>query len=316
VSDVVLVTGASGFAGSHLVEYLGSRPNLVCWTRGSPPSDIASLATWTRIDLLDRARVRAAIADLRPALVYHCAGVPHVAESWQDTAHSLAGNVLTTEHLLDALRRASVRSRILVTGSAAVYAPSTDPIPETHAIAPTSPYAVSKLAQEQLALRAAREDGIEIVVTRSFNHTGPRQTPAFVAPSIARQIALIENGRREPVIKVGNLDALRDLSDVRDIVRAYQLLMENGRPGLVYNVASGIGRSIRSVLNALVARSRVPVTIEAEPARMRANDLSALVGDASRLTRETGWRPEVTFDQMLDDLMEYWRRHVHSATTI
>jgi GDP-4-dehydro-6-deoxy-D-mannose reductase len=265
------------------------------------------------VDLLDREQVRTAIARLRPTAVYHCAGVPHVAESWQDTAQPLAGNVLATEHLLDALRRAAVRCRLLIPGSATVYAPSAEPITEAHTIVPASPYALSKLAQEQLVLQAIQEDGIDVVVTRSFNHTGPRQTPAFVAPSMARQIALIEAGVLEPVIRVGNLDAQRDLTDVRDVVRAYAALMQSGTSGAIYNVASGVGRSVRSVLDALVSRSRTPVRIETDPARMRANDVPVLVGDFSRLTRATGWRPLVSFDQMLDDLLGYWRAQVQSA---
>jgi GDP-4-dehydro-6-deoxy-D-mannose reductase len=297
VSDVVLVTGAGGFAGSHLVEHLrGSSPHVVGWTRQT-------------VDLLDRNRVRAAIGELRPTQVYHCAGVPHVAESFRDTAQPLAGNVLATEHLFDALGRTGGRCRVLVPGSATVYAASSEPISEADAIAPSSPYAISKLAQEQLALRAMQEDGVEVVVTRSFNHTGPRQTPAFVAPSMARQIALIERGQLEPVIKVGNLAAQRDLTDVRDVVRAYVALMQRGATGAVYNVASGVPRSIQSILEALLSRSKVPVRIEVDPARMRPNDVPAIVGDFSRLTAATGWQPAVTFDQMLDDLLEYWRNH-------
>jgi len=310
VNDIVLVTGAGGFAGSHLVQLLAGTNTVVGWVRSSPPTEIAGLASWAHVDLLDREQVRAAVAALRPTMVYHCAGVAQVAESWEDPGRPLAGNVLATHHLLDALRRAAVRCRVLVTGSAAIYAPSSEPVAETHTIAPVSPYAVSKLAQEQLALRAIQEDGLDVVVTRSFNHTGPRQTPAFVAPSMARQIALIEKGALEPVIRVGNLEARRDLTDVRDVVLAYTALMESGRPGTVYNIASGVGRSIRSILDALVSRSRVPLQIEADPARMRASDVPVLVGDASRLARETGWRPLVSFDRMLDDLMGYWRGQV------
>jgi GDP-4-dehydro-6-deoxy-D-mannose reductase len=309
VSDLVLVTGASGFAGSHLVEHLASAHDLVAWTRSEAPKEIAGLGRWQVVDLLDRERVRAAIADLRPTHIYHCAGVPHVAESWRDTSQPLAGNVLATQHLLDALHRARVPSRVLVPGSATVYAPSSEPISETDAIAPASPYAISKLAQEQLALRAMQEDGLDVVVTRSFNHTGPRQTAEFVAPSMARQIALIERGQLEPVIKVGNLDARRDLTDVRDVVRAYVALMTSGTAGVVYNVASGVGHSIRSVLEALIARSRVSVRIEIDPARMRPSDVPAIVGNYSRLENTTGWKPEVSFDSMLDDLLAYWRGH-------
>lgn len=302
--DVVLVTGAGGFAGSHLVEHLRAAP-----THQSEGGAAQTIVGWTRqtVDLLDRGGVRAAIRELRPTQVYHCAGVPHVAESWHDTTQPLEGNVLATEHLLDALRREGVRCRILLPGSATVYAPSSEPISETHPIAPGSPYAISKLAQEQLALRAIEEDGLDVVVARSFNHTGPRQTPAFVAPSMARQIVLIERGQLEPVIKVGNLDAHRDVTDVRDVVRAYAALMQSGQTGLVYNVASGVGRSIRSILDALVSRSTVPVRVEVDRARLRPNDVPVVVGNFARLSAATGWRPKITFDQMLDDLLDYWR---------
>jgi GDP-4-dehydro-6-deoxy-D-mannose reductase len=295
VSEVVLVTGAAGFAGSHLVEHLRLPHNhVVSWTRQT-------------VDLLDRDRVRSAIRELRPAQIYHCAGMTHVAKSWRDTAQPLEGNVLATEHLFDALRREGIRCRILVPGSATVYAASSEPISEDGPIAPTNPYAISKLAQEQLALRAIQEDGLDLVLTRSFNHTGPRQTPEFVAPSMARQIALIERGELEPVIKVGNLDAQRDVTDVRDVVRAYAALMQSGRTGVIYNVASGVARSVRSILDALISRSKVPVKIEVDRARMRPNDVPVVVGNYARLNAATGWRPEISFDETLDDLLNYWR---------
>jgi GDP-D-mannose dehydratase len=295
VSEVVLVTGAAGFAGSHLVEHLRlSQNHVVSWTRQT-------------VDLLDRDRVRTAIRELRPAQIYHCAGMTHVAKSWLDTAQPLEGNVLATEHLFDALRREGIRCRVLVPGSATVYAASSEPISEDGPIAPTNPYAISKLAQEQLALRAIQEDGLDLVLTRSFNHTGPGQTAEFAAPSMARQIALIERGELEPVIKVGNLDAQRDVTDVRDVVRAYAALMQSGKTGLIYNVASGVARSIRSILEALVSRSKLPVRIEVDQARMRPNDVPVVVGNHSRLTEATGWHPQVSFDQMLDDLLTYWR---------
>jgi len=306
----VLVTGAAGFAGSHLIEYLAPRGRLLAWGRAEPPAELARLAEWTRIDLLDREHVRREIAALRPSAVYHCAGAPHVGESWRSTAEPLARNVLATHYLLDAVRRAGLGCRVLVTGSAMVYAPSGAPLREDDPLVPANPYGVSKLAQEQLGVRSWAEDGIAVILTRPFNHTGPRQRPAFVAPGIARQIALIERGRVDAVIKVGNLDAARDLTDVRDTVRAYAALMERGVPGTVYNVASGTARSVRTVLEGLTRRSRVPVHVAVDAARLRPNDTPVLVGDPSRLRAATGWRPEISFDQTLDDLLEYWRAAV------
>jgi GDP-4-dehydro-6-deoxy-D-mannose reductase len=221
--------------------------------------------------------------------------------------------VLATAHLLDAIRRENVDCRILLSGSSAVYAPSDAPVREDAALAPASPYALSKLAQEQLALRACRDDRLDIVIVRPFNHTGPRQTPSFVAPAMARQVALIERGLVEPVIRVGNLDARRDLSDVRDVVRAYSALMEHGRPGDVYNVGSGVGHSIRSLLEALLSRSGVPVRIETDPARLRPTETPYPVADTSRLRAETGWQPQWSFERMLDDLLGYWRTQVQRA---
>ncbi|MGH9256084.1 MAG: GDP-mannose 4,6-dehydratase [Vicinamibacterales bacterium] len=308
VDRPVLVTGAAGFAGSHVVEQLAGSCDIVAWARSAPPSDVARLARWTSIDLLDRDRVRREVQAVRPAAVYHCAGASHVGASWQDTAQPLANNALATHYLLDALRRARVEARVLVTGSATVYAPSLSPLREDDRLAPNSPYAVTKLAQEQLVLREAADSGLGVIVARPFNHTGPRQRPDFAAPGMARQIALIEHGALDPVIKVGNLDAERDLTDVRDTVRGYVLLMERGVPGTVYNVASGIGRSIRAVLDALVQRSHVPVEIRIDSERLRPLDTPVIVGDATRLRRATGWVPLIPFDRMIDDLLDYWRR--------
>jgi GDP-4-dehydro-6-deoxy-D-mannose reductase len=310
VNNVILVTGASGFAGGHLLRQLAAPDRVVGWSRSQPAADVADLARWQTVDLLDRSRVRAAIDELRPGIVYHCAGVPHVAESWRDAARPLASHALGTHHLFDAMRRASLRARVLVVSSAAVYAPADAPLTEDARLAPANPYGRSKLAQEQLGLRARAEDGLDVIVTRPFNHTGPRQAPAFVAPSIARQIALIERGAADPVIRVGNLDAHRDLSDVRDVVRAYTALMERGTPGTIYNVASGTPRRIGAVLDALIARARVPVRTETDAARLRSEDTPMLVGDATRLRETTGWQPAIGFERMLDDLLDYWRQAV------
>jgi GDP-4-dehydro-6-deoxy-D-mannose reductase len=304
----ILVTGAAGFAGSHVVQTLAGAGNIIGWTRATPPpEEIAPLAAWQQVDLLDRDAVRAAISRAKPDAVYHCAGAPNVAHSWRDTVSPLSNNVLGTHILLDALRRAGSGCRVVIPSSATVYAPSTSSLTEESPVAPVNPYALSKLAQEQLGLISGREDGIEVIVTRSFNHTGPRQSAAFAAPNMARQIALIEAGAVEPMIKVGNLDAQRDMTDVRDMARAYAGLMEKGTPSTIYNVASGVARSMKSILEALVARARVTVRIETDPALLRPSDTPVLLGDASRLRTATGWEPQIPFDRTLDDLLTYWR---------
>lgn len=304
---VVLVTGAAGFAGGHLLEHLAGSADLVGWSPSDPAPGLAPLARWQRVDVLDGNQVYETLRALRPQAIFHLAGLPHVAESWKDAAAALAANVLGTHRILDSVDRLGHSCRILVTGSAQVYAPSSEPITEDDPIAPSSPYALSKLAQEQLALRAGTER-MEVIVTRPFNHTGPRQKPTFLAPSVAWQIALIERGSLDPVIKVGNLDPSRDVMDVRDTVRAYASLMKSGAPGSVYNVASGIARPVRTIVEALIARARVPIRIEQDPSRVRPNDVPVLVGSTSRLNEATGWKPAISFERMIDDLLDFWRK--------
>ncbi len=294
----VLVTGARGFVGRYLVEHLeNSGAEVTGWGR-------------EHVDLLDRRAVLRAMADLRPSAVYHCAGAAHVGQSFTSIADTLAANVLGTHHVLDALRTAGVRARVLITGSSLVYRQSDRALKEEDPTGPATPYAVSKLAQEMLGQRGIREDGQQVLLTRPFNHTGPRQDPSYAAPTFAQQIALIEKGRMRPQIVVGNLDASRDLHDVRDTVRAYATIVARGEPGRVYNVCSGQAFRIRHVLDRLLAMSKVPVTVTIDPARYRPNDNLMLWGDGSRIERELGWKPEIPLEQTLSDLLEYWRKEV------
>jgi GDP-4-dehydro-6-deoxy-D-mannose reductase len=309
----VLVTGAAGFAGSHLLDALLTRGvHLEGWTRPGVPAAFGRGSTevrWRELDLLDRAAVRDAIADLHPDAIFHLAGAAHLGRSWQDAASTLEVNVMGTEHVLAADRALGLGAAILVTGSASVYGYSEDPLTEDAPIAPASPYAVSKLAQEQLALRAANE-GQRVFVTRPFNHIGPRQAPSFATASFARQIALIERGLAPAVMRVGNLAPRRDLTDVRDTVRAYVAIVERGRPGVVYNVCSGIAPRIQDVLDGLRARSTLSVDVQTDPALYRPHDVELSMGDHTRLTSETGWRPTIPLDRTLDDLLAFWREVV------
>lgn len=308
----VLVTGAAGFVGQHLLNALAARGgDIVAWRRsGHAGDDHRPNVRWMSVDLLDRHAVRSAIANARPAAVYHLAGFANVAQSWQNALGAFEGNVLATLHLFDALRAASLAPRVLVTSSAAVYRPQTRALAETDPLEPVSPYATSKLAQELAAKAAFDEDGIPTIVARAFNHTGPGQSLGYVVPDIARQIALIEAGRKEPELAMGNLDAERDLSDVRDVVRSYVALMERGTPGETYNVAAGRAMKVRWLVETLAADARVPVAIHIDPAKLRPNDIPLVLGSHEKLTRDTGWNPEIPLDRTIADTLDYWRERV------
>ena len=310
----ILVTGAAGFVGTHLLERLarGSTP-LVGWYRpGAEPTRPHPAATWVSVEMLDGDAVSAALSDLDPSAVYHLAGAAHVGQSWQHTRETYEGNVLATHHLLDALRRVERRPRVLIAGSATIYKNQDRPITDQSPIGPQSPYATSKLAQEMLGQRAWSDAGIPTVVARSFNHIGPGQHWSFVASGVARQIALIEAGRQQPRLTVGNLTPKRDLMDVRDTVRAYEAMIERGTPGQTYNVCSGRAIAIGDLIGQLVSRSRVEITLTQDPALFRPSDVPLLVGDHSRLTADTGWNPEISIDRTLTDVLDYWRAQVQT----
>lgn len=316
------MTGAAGFAGSHLLDLIkhDGQPIAGWYLHGHHPLEASSTShasfegvDWRAVDLTDREAVRAAIADNPPAEIYHLAGAANQGNSWDRTDESLRANALGTHHLLDALRRERIDARVLVIGSAAVYRPMQEPYDEESPIGPTSPYGVSKLAQELTALQSFALHGQHVIVSRSFNHIGPRQSVEFVASSFARQIAMIEAGKAEPVILVGNLEPRRDLADVRDTVRAYRALMRRGEPGRAYNVCSGEAHAIRELLDGLLAHSTVNVDVRVDPSRLRPVDQPLLVGRLDRIRRETGWKPEIDWTRTLADLLQDWRARIVSA---
>jgi GDP-4-dehydro-6-deoxy-D-mannose reductase len=306
-AGATLVTGAAGFAGSHLLDLLKAEgAEVVAWHRpgGKPPREVDG-AQWEGVDVRDAAQVAEAIARLRPATVYHCAGAAHVGRAWDSSEATFAVNVRGTHHLLQALERAAVPARVLIPSSALVYASSDQPLGEDAPLSPSSPYGLSKLAQEMLGSRT--NGALTVAIARPFNHFGPRQDPFFAASGFARRIADIERGRWAPEISVGNLDARRDLTDVRDTVRAYRLIAENGQPGRPYNVCTGRAIAIGELLERLLSHARIAITVKTDPARLRPNDTPILVGDPRRLRDELQWTPQISLEQTVDDLLAYWR---------
>jgi GDP-4-dehydro-6-deoxy-D-mannose reductase len=308
-----LITGASGFVGRHLAAELdahGTFEIIGISSRPRPPLDHGRLIV---CDLLDADLTRRVLERYRPDTIFHLAGQAYVPRAVIDPAGTLITNAVSQINVLEACRAVGLDPVVVVAGSAEIYgmaSPTDMPLTEDQPFRPSNPYAVSKLAQDMFGLQYALSYGMRIVRARPFNHVGPGQSDRFVLSNFARQIAEAEAGLADPVLLVGNLDARRDFLDVRDVVRAYRLLADARFAGEAFNIASGIGRSIRDLLGLLLSRSAVDIEVRSDPARMRPSDLPVLIGDASRLRDATGWTPEIPIEQSIADTLDDWRGRV------
>lgn len=312
----VLITGITGFVGSHLAEFLLNQGGIEVfgtqrWRSKTDNIDhLRERIPLIECDIRDGSSVRKLIADIHPDSIFHLAGQSFVPMSWTAPSETMITNVIGQVNFLEAVRDLRLKSRIQIAGSSEEYGlVNSDEVPirETNPLRPLSPYAVSKVAQDLLGYQYARSYRMHIIRTRAFNHTGPRRGEVFATSNFSKQIALIEHGKQEPVIHVGNLDTRRDFTDVRDIVRGYWLALEKGEPGEVYNLCSGRDVSIREVLEILLGFTSLRISVQVDPARLRPSDVPILRGDCSRMSRRTGWHPTLPLEKTLEDLLNYWR---------
>jgi GDP-4-dehydro-6-deoxy-D-mannose reductase len=313
----VLVTGAGGFAGGHLLDHLraeGDGGELFGLGRQPPePPAPREGVRWLTVDLLDAEATLQAVQTARPSVLYHLAGFSSGAGG--DRTHVYELNVQVTLNLLHAVGRLEQPIRVMLASTGHVYgfSPLGEPATEETPVRPKGVYAQSKAEMERRALAEPWGEGVEVVIARPFNHTGPRQQPGFAIPAFARQLAEIEAGLAPPVLSVGNLESWRDVCDVRDVVRGYRLLTAAAAHGETFNVSSGCAVQMSDVLDRLVALCRVPVTVEPDPERMRPVDIPVNYGSSRKLESRTGWRAEIALGQTLHDTFDWWRRQVRPA---
>jgi GDP-4-dehydro-6-deoxy-D-mannose reductase len=316
----VLITGITGFAGSHLADYiLQNHPQakvfgLVRWR--SRMENILHIQNRIRLieaDLKDMASLKRCLAEVKPDLIFHLAAQSFVPTSWKCPAETFAINALGQINLFEAVLSLGMSPKIHIAGSSEEYGlVNSDEVPmkETNPLRPLSPYAVSKVAQDLLGWQYFKSYGLKVVRTRGFNHTGPRRGEVFICSNFAKQIVEIEKKKKKPLLQVGNLEAKRDFTDVRDMVRAYWLCLEKGEEGDVYNIGTGKTYSMKEILTMLLSISGIDVKIEIDPHRLRPSDVPVLLSDSSKFRKITGWEPEVPIHQSLEDLLAYWRERV------
>lgn len=313
-----LITGITGFVGSHMAEYLLKQGlevhGILRWrSKMENIQDIKKDLILHEADLLDAHSLYTIIEKIKPDYIFHLAAQSFVKSSWASPANTIEINMVGSCNLFEAVKKTGIDTIIQIACSSEEYGlvyPEETPMKETNPLRPLSPYAVSKLGMDYLGYQYFASYGLKVIRTRGFNHTGPRRGDVFAESTFAKQIAEIEKGIKEPVVYVGNLEAQRDYTDVRDMVAGYYLAVTKCTPGEVYNICQGKTWKIKWVLDYLLSQSKVKIEVKEDPERMRPSDVEILLGDNSKFVKETGWKPEITIEQTLTDLLNYWRERV------
>lgn len=314
-----LITGINGFVGGHLAEHLLAATDWQIFgmvrENGLHLPALREHVEATQLDLLDASAVKRCIHAIRPDVVFHLAAQAHLPTSFRDPAGTLTSNILMQLHLFEAIRATAIDPTIVVVGTGEEYGavqPHEQPVREATPLRPVNPYAVSKVAQDMLAYQYFAAHKLKTIRMRPFNHSGPRQEDRYAITGFAHQIARIEAGLQPPVVRVGNLQAQRDFTDVRDIVRAYRLAAEHGESGEVYNLGSGQPVAIQEILDRLLSLSTATIDVQPDPERMRPADVPLIACDATRFRERTGWQPQISLERMLRDILDDWRGRVAS----
>lgn len=310
----LLVIGAAGFVGGHLLEYLEQLPNIEVFASKLSTERLGNTHIPEEnvfdIDILNKEKIEEIIKRIRPEYIIHLAAQSSVSYSWKEPAQTFSINLIGTVNVLEAIRIAGIKPRILLIGSSEEYGivgPDELPIKESRNINPDNPYAISKASQETVAKLYEKIYDIHIIMVRAFNHIGPRQSPMFVISDFAKQIAEIEKDLHEPVIRVGNLEVSRDFTDVRDIVKSYWELVRNGKRAEIYNIGSGTGYSLKSLLYKMISMSNMNIDVMVDPDKFRPADVPEIYADISKIKNHIQWQPQISMDTSLADILDYWR---------
>lgn len=314
-----LVIGAAGFVGKYLVNEMVAN-NIEAYATKLPHESLEDVpARIYNLDIMDKDAVTALLFEIRPDFIFHLAAQSSVGLAWKKPGLTVDVNIKGSLNVMDAIRELYYKPRVLLIGSGEEYGhiqPGETPIVETNLLRPGNIYAATKACQNMIGSIYSKAYDMELIMVRAFNHIGPGQAPMFVVSDFCKQVVEIEKGLREPIMKVGNLAAKRDFTDVRDVVRAYVMLVQAGVPGETYNIGSGNAQEIRSILDLIISMSDAEVQVETDPNKLRPVDVPIIEADISKIHVLTGWKPEISIEQTIRETLDYWRTHLQEGEKI